>query len=192
LAMRKLKIDRTWFKSHKKGLGVTILIVVLFGALVAGIKNLNAPAVGSISQRPSSKAEVIDPYAQPTSYNGKYLSFTYPAHYRQVPAQKSASYLEVVNFYATNQTGKQISIGVIRESINDDSGVALRKKQPQTYTQEPRTKTGALVFSSTASGSEKTAFVSYQDKVATVSVSAPPGWDLTSDLETILSSLKWK
>jgi hypothetical protein len=191
--MRKLKISRQWFRSHAKLVSVVVIIVLLIGAAVATIRNLNAPAEGTINQVTNvADAEKTDPYANPSNYSGKYITFTYPAHYKKIPSQKSTNYLEVVNFYGTSQTSKQISVGVLKENLADDSGYNLRKKETNIYIQEPRNKTGVVVFSSTTNGSERTAFAPHQDKVATISITAPPGWDLTEDLATVLNSLKWK
>jgi hypothetical protein len=169
-----------------------ILLLVIVLAVILTVRNLNAPAVGTITSQPPAKSEVVDPYSHPNTYDGKYVSFTYPAHYKPIPSPKSGSYLETAGFYGTNQTSKQISVGVLKESINDDSGVKLRQQETDTYTQDPRTASGVMVFSRTANGSERTAFVPHGDKVASISLTAPPGWDLNEDLQTILLSLKWK
>src|SRR3954454_23868209 len=87
-----------------------LVVLILISAAILAVHNLNAPAVGQISQQPPAKAERIDPYANPGSYAGKYLSFTYPAHYKVVPSQKTGALLDVVSLYATDQTSKQISV----------------------------------------------------------------------------------
>jgi hypothetical protein len=169
-----------------------LVVLILISAAILAVHNLNAPAVGQISQQPPAKAERIDPYANPGSYAGKYLSFTYPAHYKVVPSQKTGALLDVVSLYATDQTSKQISVGVMRENIADDSGIRLRRQEKDKYVEMPRTKTGAVEFTSTANGSEITAFVPHQDLVASFSITAPPSWDLMSDMNTMLDSLAWK
>lgn len=169
-----------------------IIILLIVAAFILAVRNLNAPAEGTINQTPSPTSEVVDPYSNPGKYSGKYISFSYPAHYKKIPSQKTGNYLETVSFFATNQTSKQISIGVLKESIEDDSGVNLRKLHPDTYHQQPRTQTGTIQFTSTANGSERTAFVPHQDKVAVFSITAPAGWDLAEDMQTMLNSLHWK
>ncbi len=168
-----------------------LIFLVFMGALVLGVKNLNKPAQGTINQTPPAKAEAQDPYANPSKYKGKYISFTYPAHYKTVPSQLSGPILEVARFHSTDQSSKQISVEVLDENIKDDSGIKLRRSQPGTYQEEPRTASGIVIFNSTASGAERTAFVPHQDKVATISITSPPGWDLTEDMQTIISSLRW-
>lgn len=168
---------------------VVLLAAVLIMSLV--IHNLKSPAIGTINQTPLDKAETQDPYAEPMSLTGKYLSYSVPAHYRKVASTTTGSYLQVDDFYATDQSEKQISVGVSKEDLNTDTGFSLRKQHPTTYTQEPMTRSGAYIFDSSANGSEKTAFVSHGGYVASISLTAPAGWDLNQDLQTILSSLKW-
>jgi hypothetical protein len=181
----------SFFKKPKVFVPLVILLAFVMIIFLA-VRSLNAPAVGTISQTPPAKAEVRDPYADPGTYNGKYISFNYPEHYKKIPSQKTGSILEVADFYATDQTSKQISLSVIKENITDDSGIRLRRQQPAIYHEEPRTKTGIIEFSSTSSGSERTAFVPHDDMVAAIAVTAPPDWDLAPDMQTILISLKWK
>lgn len=190
--MGSFNVGRPRLKSHIKIIVPIVGLLVLIGAVALAVHNLNAPAEGSITQTPPSKAEVTDPYANPGTYNGKYVSFTYPAHYKKVPSQITGSYLEVIDFYATDQTSKQIAIGILKESLSDDSGIAFRKMHPDVYQLEPRTRSGAVIYTSTANGSERTAYLQHQDKVITISITSPPGLDLTADSETILNSLQWK
>jgi hypothetical protein len=169
-----------------------IVVLVLVVAFVLAVHNLNAPAVGDITQPPPSKLEKTDPYADPGTYKGKLISFTYPAHYKIVPSQKTGNILDVIYLYATDQSSKSISVGVVKENISDDSGIALRRHQPDKYKEMPRSRTGVIEFTSTVNGSEITAYVPHQDLVASFSITAPPNWDLTADMNTMLGSLKWK
>jgi hypothetical protein len=122
----------------KKVLLPLIGLLLFVGLVILAIHNLNAPAVGTINQKPPSKSDAEDPYANPGKYSGKYISFTYPARYRKVNTQLSGSYLEVAGFYATNQSSKQISVGVLKEDIKEDSGIRLRRLQTDKYLEEPR------------------------------------------------------
>ncbi len=176
---------------NKKVLIPVLSLVVFIGLVILAVHNLNAPAVGTINQTPPSKSDANDPYANPGKYSGKYINFTYPAHYRKVNTQLSGSYLEVAGFYATNQSSKQISVGVLTENIKEDSGIRLRRLQTDKYHEEPRTASGAVIFSSSANGNERTAYVPHADKVAAISLTSPPGWDLSEDLNTVLNSLEW-
>lgn len=169
-----------------------IVVAVAVLVVVIVIKNLNAPSVGTINQKPPAQAEATDPYANPGPYIGKYISFTYPAQYKPVNAKLTGNYLEVAGFYGTNATGKSISVGVLKESISDDTGIKLRRSQPAKYSEQPRNQTGTVLFVSNTDGSETTAFVPHEGKVATISITAPAGWDLSGDMQTILGSIKWK
>lgn len=166
-----------------------IVAVLLVFAFV--LHNLKSPAIGTINQTPPQHAEAADPYANPAKFSGKYISYTYPAHYRKIPSTLTGSYLQVDDYYATDRSQKQISIGVTQENLNSDTGFILRKQHPETYTQEPMTRSGAYIFSSGVNGSEKTAFVSHSGYVASITLSAPGNWDLSQDLQTIISSLRW-
>jgi hypothetical protein len=168
---------------------VVLLAVILILSLV--IHNLKSPAIGTINQTPPDKAEAQDPFAKPMQLTGKYISYSAPAHYRKIASTTTGSYLQVDNFYATDQSEKQISVGVMKEDLNTDTGFNLRKQHPDTYTQEPMSRSGAYIFDSSANGTEKNAFVSHGGYVASISLTAPAGWDLDQDLQTILSSLKW-
>ena len=168
---------------------VVLMAVILILSLV--IHNLKSPAIGTINQTPPDKAETQDPYATPMKLTGEYISYSVPAHYRKVASTTTGSYLQVDAFYATDQSQKQISVGVSKEDLNTDTGFSLRKQHPATYTQEPMTRSGAYIFDSSADGAEKTAFVSHGAYVASISLTAPAGWDLSQDLQTILSGLKW-
>jgi hypothetical protein len=170
----------------------TLIVLGAITATILSIHNLNAPAVGTVTAPPPTKLDKVDTSSHPNNYDGKYISFTYPAHYRTISNPPTGNYIETASFYATNQTSKQISVGIVKESIGDDGGVKLRRMEIGKYKEEPRTASGILIFSSTTDGSERTAFVPHADKVASISVTAPPGWDLTNDLETILTSLQWK
>jgi hypothetical protein len=179
-------------KKPKAWMAVVLVLVVLTAAVALGFHNLNAPAEGTINQTSTIDTKSQDPYANPGKYSGQYIGFTYPAHYKQVPAQKTGSYLEVAGFYGSDATSKQISVGVLKESIGDDSGVKLRRIETDKYQELPRNTTGIITFSSSVDGSERTAYVPHQDKVAIISISAPTGWDLSEDLNTIIYSLRWK
>lgn len=180
-------VSSGWHRLIKPLLLLLSVIVVL--ALV--VHNLKSPAVGTINQAPPADAEAKDPYAQPAKLSGHYISYTYPAHYRKVPSTLTPGYLQVDGFYATDQSQKQISIGVQKEDLSSDTGFVLRKQHSDIYNQEPMTRSGAYVFSSSQNGAAKTAFVSHNGYVASISLTAPAGWDLGPDLQTILDSLKW-
>jgi hypothetical protein len=169
-----------------------VFIIAVLAVFALVVHNLKSPAVGTINQTPPSKAENTDPYANPVKFSGQYIGYTIPSHYKKVPSTLTGSYLQVDDYYASDQSQKQISVGVTKEDLNSDTGFVLRKQHADTYTQEPMTRSGAHVFSSTSNGAEKVAFVSHGEYVVSISVTAPGGWDLSQDLQVILDSLEWK
>ncbi len=155
------------------------------------IKNLSAPAEGTISQAPPKEAEVTDPYGEPGSISGKYASFNYPAHYKKNPSKTTGSYLEVFDLSSTNYTSRHISVGILSGSLASDGSIAYRKSHPEIYKALPQTRY-SIGFSSTTSGSEQTLYTEHDGRVAAVSVTSPGNADLSADALYVLTSLKWK
>jgi hypothetical protein len=183
------KVKRPFLKYKKTSITLLVL-VLLVGGIVTFVHALNAPAVGSLNQTPPAKAEVVDPYAEPGNYKGKYLGFDYPAHYRKTDTKTSGSYLEVVNYYSTDHTQKSISVGVMKGSLDSESGISFRKSHPETYTAEARTK-DSVAFDSKTGGNERTVYVQHGEYIANISVSTPNGQDVATDSQFIVSSLRW-
>jgi hypothetical protein len=165
-----------------------LIIILVMVLLVAVIRNMSEPAVGSISQTPPAEAEKTDPYAQPGSYQGKYISFQYPAHYKKLQSNLSGSYLEIINLHATDTTGKQISIAVYNSSISNDSNVAFRRHYRDIYT-ENDSRLGTEFTKS--DGTEDTFFIQHNNLLASVSATAP-GNSQAGDAYFVASTLKWK
>ena len=178
-----------FIKRRKFFIPVAIIVLFLI-AVYLSVRNLNAPAEGTINQTPPDKLEKIDPYANPGTYNGKYISFTYPAHYKKVPSVLTGSYLEVVDFYTTNQNGRQISVGVMPGSLADNSGVDYRKQHTELYTANPRTQNSQSF--SAKSGAEVDDFIEHGGMVVSIAITSQNPADLSEDYSTIVSSLRWK
>jgi hypothetical protein len=172
---------------------VSLLIVfVIIAVVFLTFKNMNAPAEGTIAQTPPSKQAIQDPYSNPTKYNGKYIRFTYPAHFKKIPSQLSGSYLEVDEFSGTDFSAKHLTIGVMPGSLSSDSAVTYRKQRPEIYKALPESRYG-IGFTSSANGSEETAFTQHGNLVASVSETTPAqNVDLSSDVQGILTSMQWK
>jgi hypothetical protein len=170
-----------------------VVIPLLFIALVAGlayliIKNMSAPADGSIEQTPPAKAEVVDPYAQPGTYKGKYITFRYPAHFKTVPSKLSGSYLEVASYSSIDISGKQISVGVSRGSFDTESSIIYRRQHKNLY-RENSSNLG-LEFTK-LDGTEDTFFLEHGGLIASVSATAPYN-NQAGDAVFVASSLKWR
>jgi hypothetical protein len=163
---------RLSFIKRPKAIVPLVIIGLLALAVVMAVKNLNAPAEGTISQTPASQAEKIAPYSQPGAYKGRYVSFTYPAHYKISPSKLSGSYLEAASLGATDISGK----------------VSFRRKYPNLY-HETSSKIG-LEFRRTDS-TEDTFFISHNGMIASVSATTP-GASQDNDALFVASSLQWK
>jgi hypothetical protein len=181
------KAKRRWWRQPKKIIIILVVLIVL-GALVSIVNGLHSPAVGSINQTPPAHAEVIDPYSQPGTYNGKYISFTYPPHYKITPSKPSGNLIEVAEYHSTGLTFTQINVAVQRENLNDDSGLIYRQKHPELYSQNS-SKIG-LEFKK-LDGTEDTFFLQHDGLVATVSVTSPGG-NTGTDALFVGSGLHWK
>jgi hypothetical protein len=165
------------------------LVVGLFliSLVILAIKNLNTPAVGSVSQTPPTQAAKTDPYSSSGSFSGKYVSFQYPAHYKTVPTKLSGGYLEVVEYHTTDISGKQINIGVSPGSVSDNSGVIFRRQHKELY--QENDSRGWVEFTK-LDGTEETFFISHNSLLASVSLTAPYK-DQSGDALFVASSLRW-
>lgn len=183
--MGKLK-RLSWLKSRRVMIPLLVIAMIIAAAVLA-IHNLNSPAQGSINQIPLDTAEKINPYIQPGSYKGKYISFSYPAHYKAVPSRLSGSYLEVADYHSTDVSSKQISIGVYRGSITSDSGFIYRERHKEIY-KESDSRLGSEFLK--LDGTEDTFFMEHNGLLTTVSATAPYG-GLSGEALFVASSLKW-
>jgi len=168
--------------------------IPVIGILAAGlvifsvIRNMNQPAVGSINQAPQPDAIKADPYGQPGNFNGKYITFTYPAHFKKVPSKANGNSLEAVEYHSADSTGKLINVAVLPGTIDSDSGVAYRRQHPELYS--PTISQKWTEFTK-KDGTEDTFFINHNNLLATVSVTASYN-NQSGDGLFIASSLKWR
>lgn len=175
-----------WLKKPK--LAIPLLVVTLvIAAVVMAIHNLNSPAQGSINQTPLATADKTNPYAQPGNYKGKYISFSYPARYKKVPSKLTGSYLEVADYHSTDDSSKQISIGVYRGDFSSDSGFIYRQRHKELY-KENDSRLGSEFLK--LDGTEDTFFIEHNGLLTTISTTAPYG-GITGETLFVASSLKW-
>jgi hypothetical protein len=173
----------------KRKLTIVVLLILVGGLVIfLVVKGLKAPAQGSLSQTPPSKAEKTVAFSQPGTYKGKYVSFTYPAHYKPAPTKLTGTYLELASYSSTDQTFKEINVGVYSGTISNDSGVSLRRLNKNSY--KETTSARGVEFTK-ADGSEDTFFLEHNGLMASVSTTGP---DAVSSGETlyIASSLHWR
>ena len=174
-----------FFKTPKVVLAIVLIIMAMGGIVIA--KNLSAPAQGSVAQTPPSQAETIQPYGQPGAFRGKYVAFNFPAHFKPVPTKLSGNYLEVADYHATDESAKQINVGVTPGDINADSGVVYRRQHKELY-RETDSKLG--VEFTKLDGTEDTFFMGHGGLLASVAATAPYG-GLAGEALYVASSLKW-
>ena len=183
------KATKKIFSKKKKSLIAAVLLMLLVVALVIlSIRNLKSPAVGSIQQSPTTQAEKTIPFSQPGSYKGKYVSFTYPAHFKAEPTRLTGSYLETADYGSTDQTSKHINVGVSKSSINSDGGVSFRRLRPELYKEISSSR--GVEFTK-IDGTEDTFFMEHNGLLASVSTTAPSA-SLNGETTFVSSSLKWR
>lgn len=178
-------------KRKKTILIILLLIIVVLGVALLIIKMLNSPAEGIIKQTKTYDAFTKNEDRQPGTYSDKYITFKYPATYSLNESQKSGNFLDVVKLYSNDHSSTQITIGIVKENLGDDSGINHRKGHPETYEQKSSSP-NSIVFTSNKNGSEQTGYIQHGDKVISISITTPGQKDLSKDYQTIASSLEWK
>jgi len=164
-----------------------VILLVIAGAVLF-VRTLDSPVLGSVNQTPPSQAVKVDPYSQPGTYKGKYITFTYPEHYKSSPTSLSGSYLEVAAYSYTAGTYKQLSVGVQPGSLSSDGSIAYRQQHPELYRET--TSPLGIEFVNKA-GTEDTFYIAHNGLIASVSVTAP-GADLDNDALYVAGGLRWR
>jgi hypothetical protein len=180
--------------SRRKRLAVGTIAALLVIAVIAGfIAVMKSPANGSISQNTASGTRYSDPYAKPGRYDGKYISFTYPADYQKLNTHKpEGGTIESAEYYSTLHLSRDLTITVQREALQDETGYLLRVKQSDIY-KAVSSSPGLWEFvKSGDSDSEIVAFMPHGDMLASLSITAPTQQDLQGDMDIVKNSLKWK
>ncbi|HET7827564.1 MAG TPA: hypothetical protein VFK97_01730 [Candidatus Saccharimonadales bacterium] len=168
---------------------IPIVILLLIAAVVfLVVKNMTAPAVGSINQAPPAQSATTEPYTQPGKYSGQYVSFSYPAHFKKVPSKLTGSFLETVDYHSTDLAGKQINVGVYKSAVDSDSSISYRRQHKDSYTETDSQK---WIEFSKKDGTEDTFYLEHGDLLASVSATAPSG-GLNGEALFVASGLKWK
>src|SRR5579862_5105402 len=166
--MEQPKRRRRWH--HKKILIPLMALVAAVGLLVWIVHGLNSPAEGSISQTPPNQAQKTDPYAQPGTFNSKYMTFQYPAHFKTVPTKLTGDILETVEYDSTDQSATHIDVEIYKGSTSSDSGVIYRRQHPELYKENDSQQ---WIEFTKLDGSEDTFFIQHGELETTVSATAP-------------------
>lgn len=181
-------------KRRKLQLGLFVALALAL-ILVAAGHTINSPATGTITRSGGSAAQssnsVLVFTESSKQYDGKYINFTYPSDYQAGYSSLNGNYLEIHRIYGPSHSDRSIIVGVVRESIANDSGVLYRQNHPEIYKSQPA-PAGSLIFLSGQSGFERTVFITHADLVASISAVDPGGHDITDALNAVVNSLAWK
>lgn len=188
----KQNFKKQWAKKRfRRYFRLLIFCLIIILAVNILSRWLGSPAYGVIKD-PSGKTHNIS--SEPIKdkrYDGQYISISYPGDYQKVDSKLSGSYLEVARFAGPGGSASLISIGVLRESVSNDSSLTYRRQHLGIYHEEPA-KNNEIAFVSAATGFERTVFVSHNDLVASISLTDANGNNLTELSKKIVQSLHWK
>jgi hypothetical protein len=124
-------------------------------------------------------------------YEGKYISFAYPAGFEKIDNPKNTGYLEVVNYYSTDHSNTHLAVALVRESLANDSGYNLRENHPETYKKVLASPTD-VVFTKSTGGKEQTEYITHNGMVVSISMTLPGTKDLSKDFAVVSNSLQWQ
>lgn len=187
--MVKYSLGPVHRRHWKRILIPVIVLAAIAGVLFLIIHAMSSPAVGSLTQTPpNQQAYKPDPYASSGIYNGQYISFTYPAHFKKVPSKLTGDVLETVEYVSTDQSARHIDVGVYRGDVSSDSGVTYRRQHPELYKE---TSSQQWIEFTRLDGTEDTFFIQHNGLEATVSATAPNA-NLSGEALFVASGMKWK
>lgn len=170
-----------------------LVVAVIVGVIIVIIKILNSPAIGTVIPTATQSSNTTTTSNEPINFSDKYISFTYPGNLEVIRSQKSAGVLDVINIYSNSNdhSNEHVAISVVREAVANDSGISYRRAHKELY-KEQAGSSGAILFTKTSSGNEKTAYIVHGDLLASVSLTVPGSKDLSKDFAMILNSFLWK
>jgi hypothetical protein len=200
-------------KGMKRRILLLVLVLLIAGGGVAFYilsqppketlsKNFKEQAISKLLGR---KAQ-LDPVSEKSGnvvYNGKYLSFDYPAKaliysYKDPGFASSSSLLEdfsfdiksprlVLNLAVLSNNGKL-------KSIDDNPGVKFRQTSPGQYTEKIIIIDGhqGKLYSRRDENPEKTAFFLVNDKIYSIAITGTNFEEIDGLSNTILKTLKFK
>ncbi|HSX45957.1 MAG TPA: hypothetical protein VLG27_03070 [Candidatus Saccharimonadia bacterium] len=178
-------------KRNPRTVGFTAGFLVVAVLVASIVHSLDSPAYGTITP---PKPEKQKNAPSPKTYEGKSVSFRYPATYVVISTQKSGNDLEDIRLATVDSTDRAVKDAVItiyRGTLVNDSGVNFRRLHPTIYKESD--SNDALVFSKSQDGSEYTGFMAHDGDVASVSLTAAlNNRELGTDYRTIADSWQWK
>lgn len=153
--------------------GIALLVILILAILAF----LSKPSTGIVSNYASSKTT---PHYDTVQFNGKLFSFSYSNSLQQkeyVPEQNGI-YLEKVTFSTSEPLARHLTASVRTNNdvaYTEIPDIKKRRLEPTIYTEEPITiaNRSGLLFSRTAGGFERTAFIPRADgSVAALSLTS--------------------
>lgn len=172
---------------------VPLLIVALIAAaIIMAMRNLNSPAVGTVTT-PGAKPATGS--AQPASstdksYSDKSITFEYPANFYVAAPQSNSGFIDIAKLISARRHDQFASISLFEGSINDNPGVTYRRQSPRLYRMVSDTP-DSIVFAKT-DGSEYTGFLQRGKYEASVSFTSDSPIDLSQDYKLVANSLQLK
>ncbi len=184
----------------KKRLGLLLGVAIIVAAAFIGFKMINSPAEGAIKNVLPAAA----PNEPKTSYiekQGTYITFSYPDKYEDNKAARPTNTdLEHFLLLGRQNGARLLAITVTQlpsGKLIDDSGYSFRLNHKETYVQSttklPNGQT-AMIMANQTVNFEKTAFIMYGTKLASVALSSAGGQqdELQTEFDSIVSSVTWK
>lgn len=179
-------MGRLSFFKKKKYLLPIIVVLVFLALFIIGIKNLNSPAQGTVTQNNLDNVAKIA--SGPQQYSDTYITFTYPGSYSISPTDKQNSYLDIVNLVSKARRDQYAAISVVKENIDSDSGVNYRRLHPEMY-KSVSSSSNQLIFVK----DDQTEYTGYLQKgnyTVTISFTSVAASDMSADYQVVANSIK--
>ncbi len=169
-----------------------VLVIGITVWVVYGI--LNRPAEGRIMPVVLGKTAAALPDQQ---LEGKYVRLVFPGGFRIAPADPAAVPQSLERYFITSLKGltrANIAITILPGDAETTSAYRYRKSAPELYTEEVRQEgSERVIVMSKTTEYEKTAFLSHDNKSATISMTASEeNTDNTAYFDALLKSFEWK
>jgi hypothetical protein len=170
-------------------------IVAFFGVVGLVCASLFTTTSGPVHQYESilSRSVGAGITSMPASYQGPYISFTYPSSYQLTSATSSNPYLQVINL-VDGSASALLGITIQKApSLNASADVTRRLAQTQRYTWTRIQANGnnGYVFTDHDNGLEQTIFIQHGGLVVGFAPAGPKGNNLNNQLNEVINSLQW-
>lgn len=190
-------------ENDRKGFPLGIfLLSVLFLMIVVIIFWLYArqPAIGDIHTSTADPQKADDTVQQDKQYSGKYLSFSYPAAYREKVHETplTGPVKEVFFLSADTIEGRKMAITVEERESSDfeaSPSFQLRRNKPEMYEEESILESGfkGILFRKNSVVFERTFFFHHRNLIVIIATTSPfNDENIESELFTLLATLRFR